>query len=273
MIYFIPTPIGNLEDISVRSLNLLAKISHIFCEDTRVTKQLIKLLEQKHNIPFSQKIYTSFHSHNETQVINSLDIQSLHVNDFIFVSDAGMPCISDPGAKMVEFCQQNDIKYEVLPGANALMLAYASCGFLDTEFSFFGFLPHKNKDEILQNILNNPLNSIIYEAPHRILQLAKQISTIDENRKVFFIKEATKKFQKSFFGTAKQVYELIKNTNQKGEWAVVIEKNTTKKNIQSLHVSDILPLEIKPKIKAKLLAKLSGDDVEFWYKTLSDKKV
>ena len=84
-----------------------------------------------------------------------------------------MPCISDPGAYLVEFCQKNEIEYEVLAGANALLLAYASSGFLQTQFSFFGFLPHKGRERevMLDEVLNSPLNAILYESPHRIEKL------------------------------------------------------------------------------------------------------
>lgn len=270
MVYFIPTPIGNLEDISLRSLNLLMRVSHIFCEDTRVTKKLLSLIENRYNLKNQPKTYISFHSHNEQEIIKSLNPKELLQNDYAFVSDAGMPCISDPGAILVEFCQSHEVPYEIYAGANALLVGVAACGFSQTEFSFFGFLPQKGRerDMKLNKVLNSPLNAVLYEAPHRIEILAKELAQNASERRCFFIKEISKKHEKKYFGFAHEVYEQIKKTNQKGEWVVVIEKNPNPTNITPLNVDDILPLEIKPKQKAKLLAKITGEKIDFWYKKL-----
>ncbi len=270
MIYFIPTPIGNLEDISHRSLKLLMRVSYIFCEDTRVTKKLLSLLEDKFNLTNNQKQYISFHSHNEDEVLKNLDIQKLKDEDFAFVSDAGMPCISDPGAKLVEFCQKNDINYEVYSGANAALLAFVASGFSDTSFTFFGFLPHKGKEreKKLNEVLNHPHTSILYESPHRIELLAKQLSA-HKNRQVFFIKEATKKHEKYFKCDLSEAYNNIKNINQKGEWAIVIQKNQNPNRTSTLSENDILELDLKPKQKAKLLAKITSQNAQEWYKKLT----
>ncbi len=270
MVYFIPTPIGNLEDISLRSLNLLMRVPYIFCEDTRVTKKLLSLLEQRYNLKNSPKKYISFHSHNENEVINNLDIDKLKANDYAFVSDAGMPCISDPGAILVKFCQLHEIPYEVYSGANALLVGVASSGFEQNEFSFFGFLPHKGKDrsDKLKEVLNSSLNAVLYESPHRIELLASELAEHVPQRRVFFIKEISKKYEKKYFGYASEVYQTIKNINQKGEWVVAIEKNPNPTNISPLNVDDILALSLKPKQKAKLLSKLTGENIDFWYKKL-----
>ncbi|NLC27679.1 MAG: 16S rRNA (cytidine(1402)-2'-O)-methyltransferase, partial [Campylobacteraceae bacterium] len=168
MLYFIPTPIGNLEDISQRSLRLLASLPLLFCEDTRVTKQLLKLIKERYNLEITQKRFISLHSHNELKVLENLD-PDIFMEDCAYVSDAGMPCISDPGAALVKYCQLKKIDYEVLPGANAALLAYASSGFSNPRFTFWGFLPPKEKalNDSLSIILNNQNPTIIYEAPHR----------------------------------------------------------------------------------------------------------
>ncbi|PID47448.1 MAG: 16S rRNA (cytidine(1402)-2'-O)-methyltransferase [Proteobacteria bacterium] len=275
MVYFIPTPIGNLEDISHRSLKLLMRVSKIFCEDTRLTKKLLHLLEEKFQIQNHEKTYISFHSHNEDEVLKKIDIDQLKTQDWAFVSDAGMPCISDPGAKLVQFCQKNQIPYEVYPGANAALLAFVASGFLEASFTFFGFLPHKGKERQrrLEEILNHPHTSIIYESPHRIELLAKELSLHEGQRKVFFLKEATKKHEKFFKCDLGEIYELIKNTNQKGEWVVVLEKNPNPNPQTLLNVNDVLDLDIKPKQKAKLLSKITNKSSQEWYQKLSfDKK-
>lgn len=270
MIYFIPTPIGNLEDTSQRSLKLLQEVSYIFCEDTRVTKKLLSLLKDKYNLQINPKTFISFHSHNEKEVIESLHVQELKQQSYAFVSDAGMPSISDPGALLVKFCQENEIEYEVLPGANAALLAYVASGFIDTKFSFLGFLPHKGKERqiALENALNHSLHVILYESPHRLLNLLETIVKQDTKREIFVIKEATKKYEKKFLGTAKEVFESIKNTNIKGEWALVIKKSTTVESKVFLGEKDILPLSLPPKQKAKLLSKVTDKSVSFWYEKL-----
>lgn len=272
MIYFIPTPIGNLEDTSQRALKLLQEVSLIFCEDTRITKKLLLLLEEKYNLTFSQKKYISLHSHNEKEIISSLHVKELKEKKSAYMSDAGMPSVSDPGALLVRFCQENSISYEVLPGANALLLAYVASGFTDTAFSFFGFLPHKGKERqmALENILNHPLHVILYESPHRILMLFEAIVSLDEKREVFAIKEATKKHERKFFGEAKEVLEELKKANTKGEWSIVIKKSFSIKTQRSLSEEDILPLSLPPKQKAKLLAKVSEKSVSFWYEKLKN---
>ena len=180
-----------------------------------------------------------------------------------------MPCISDPGAYLVQFCQQNRIDYEVLAGANALLLAYASSGFLDTPFSFFGFLPHKGRERevMLDEVLNSPLNAILYESPHRIERLIEEIVLLSPQRELFLIKEATKKFEKKFFGTALHVQQMMSKSNLKGEWVVVI-KASKKEGVTPLLIEDILQLSLPPKEKAKLLCKMSGDSVKYWYEKI-----
>ena len=163
MLCLVPTPIGNLEDISKRSLQVLQECELIFCEDTRVTKKLLSLLGEKNNLDFSNKEYKSYHSHNEKKVLETLTKETFTKN-VVYVSDAGMPCVSDPGATLVDYCIQNDIKYDVLPGANAVLTAYAMSGFTHTTFSFHGFLDHKGKTRAskLDAILNDDkLASII----------------------------------------------------------------------------------------------------------------
>jgi len=126
LLHFIPTPIGNLEDITLRSLSLLSKAKIVLCEDTRVTKKLLKLLQEKFNLQTQIDRFVSIHSHNEKDVIDKLD-KSIFLEDVVYLSDAGMPCISDPGCYLVEYCLKNGIEYEVLPGANAVTLGLRYC--------------------------------------------------------------------------------------------------------------------------------------------------
>lgn len=270
MLYFVPTPIGNLDDISVRGLRLLTETPLIFCEDTRVTKKLIYLLKEKHNIACSvTQTFVSLHSHNEINVINSLDKSSFLYQDAVYVSDAGMPGISDPGIMLVKFAQKNDIKYEVLPGANAALLALVASGFSGVSFYFHGFLPHKSeaRKTILYEILQHKCNVIIYESTHRILKLFEELSKLAPQRDIFVIKEATKKYETHFAGTAEELNIRMKNLNINGEFVVIVkgqENNGGKPIVEE----DILSLDIPSKKKAKLLSKISGKSVDEWYKKI-----
>lgn len=267
MLYLVPTPIGNLEDVSQRSLQVLLDAELIFCEDTRVTKKLLNLLSSKNNLDFSNKEFKSFHSHNENQILKTLDKETF-LKNVVYVSDAGMPCVSDPGALLVDFCIKNDITYDVLPGANAVLTAYAMSGFTNTTFSFYGFLAHKGKDrsDKLLSVLNDEKLSILYESPHRLLKLLEEISNLDGNRTIFLAKEISKLHQKIYKDNAKNLFEIFKNENIKGEWVVIIEGK--EKIGLNLELEDILPLELPPKTKAKLLAKMTGKKVKDIYNEL-----
>ncbi len=267
MLYFIPTPIGNLEDISLRSLKLLESAKTIFCEDTRVTKKLLNLLHERNGINPKEQNFISLHSHNEKEILEKLSIDIFN-EDVVYVSDAGMPCVSDPGCMLVAYAQKNDIPYEVLPGANAALLAYASSGFCQNQFLFYGFLPHKgsNRQQALHEVLYNGYVTVVYEAPHRIMKLIEQICNIDDKRELFLVKEATKMYHKHFKGSAKDILELLKIQNIKGEWVVVI--NSDKKELGVITVDDILALDIPKKQASKLIAKITGKTPKQCYQEL-----
>jgi len=270
MLTLVPTPIGNLEDISKRALNALLEAELIFCEDTRVTKRLLHLFKDKHNLTFPCTDFKSFHSHNEKQVLKTLSKDDFDKN-IVYVSDAGMPCVSDPGASLVEFAIQNGIKYDVIPGANAVLTAFAMSGFEHTEFTFFGFLAHKGSErkEKLQKVMNSNILPILYESPHRLLKLLEEIKNIDENRTVFLAKELTKQYQKTFKDSSINLYNNLKEINIKGEWVVIIEPSKTEG--KSLDINDIKDLDLPPKTKAKLLSKLTGRNTKEIYQLLLDK--
>ena len=267
MLCLVPTPIGNLEDISKRSLKILLEAELIFCEDTRVTKKLLNLLAEKNNLDFSNKEYKSFHSHNEDKILKSLD-KEIFSKNIVYVSDAGMPCVSDPGASLVDFCIKNNLEYDVLPGANAILTAYAMSGFANTTFSFYGFLDHKgvSRASKLDDILNDDKLSILYESPHRLLKLLEELSLKDADRTIFLAKEISKLHQNSFKDTALNLFIKLKETNIKGEWVVIIQAK--EKIGYNLDLSDIQSLDIAPKIKAKLIAKMTGRSIKDIYQEL-----
>ena len=271
MLTFVPTPIGNMEDLSFRAIIALNDATIIFCEDTRVTKKLLNLINQKlkQNINIQKQFY-SVHSHNEEKYITNEFIEIYKNEKVVYVSDAGMPCVSDPGAILVQCCINNDIQYDVLPGANALLTAYAMSGFNKKEFTFYGFLPHKaiNRKVFLNDILNSPYLTILYESPHRIMQLITEINFLDENRELFLVKEITKIYQTSFKATAKEILEKFKDIDTRGEWVVIINSKDSLNKGENLSIDDIQDLKLPPKQKAKLLSKMTGGNIKDIYNTL-----
>ena len=269
MLTLVPTPIGNLEDTSKRAINALLDAELIFCEDTRVTKKLLQLLSQRENLTFTCTEFKSFHSHNETQVLKTLNKDDFKKN-IVYVSDAGMPCVSDPGASLVQYCIENNIAYDVLPGANAVLTAFAMSGFLQTEFTFFGFLAHKGKErkDKLNQVMQSSILPILYESPHRLLKTLEEIKNIDENRTVFLAKEITKLHQTTYKNSASKLFEDLKTENIRGEWVIIIEPTIFQGQILSLE--DIETLDIAPKIKAKLIAKMTGAKIKDIYAKLQE---
>ncbi|WP_172201964.1 16S rRNA (cytidine(1402)-2'-O)-methyltransferase [Campylobacter sp. RM16188] len=269
MLYFIPTPIGNLEDISLHALNILRECEVMFCEDTRVTKTLINLLNSRFNTDIKIEKFISLHSHNEARILANLDTE-IFKKTVAYVSDAGMPAISDPGVELIRFAIKNNIEYEVLSGSSALLLAVVASGFCDKEFTFLGFLPNTGKERTvaIQNALNSPYPVIIYESPKRVLALVEQIANLDPQRELFAIKEATKKFETKFGATAKELSQILKSSNLKGEWSIVIDKSPHQSN-EKITIEDIASLDIPPKTKAKLIAKITGENVKKIYEILT----
>lgn len=270
MLILVPTPIGNLEDVSKRSLDALLEAELIYCEDTRVTKRLLHLFEEKYTLKFPCQEFKSFHSHNEKDVLSKLSPDDFDKN-IVYVSDAGMPCVSDPGATLVQYAIDNNISYDVLPGANAVLTAFAMSGFTNTKFTFFGFLDHKGKSRVsqLDTVMSSSIMPILYESPHRLLKTLEEISNYDENRRIFLVKEISKKFQKTYKESAKNLYKLLKNETIKGEWVIIIEPLSI--SGLSISLEDLEELDIAPKIKAKLIAKLSGRKIKEVYQEILDK--
>ena len=269
MLHFIPTPIGNLEDISLRSLRVLERVSTLFCEDTRVTKRLLHLLSERFDFHPNIQNFISLHSHNEISLLEKLD-PALFEEEVAYMSDAGMPGISDPGCALVAYAQRHDIPYQILPGANAALLAYVASGYCETKFLFFGFLPHKGKarEESLHEALYSGYTTILYEAPHRLMKLLEQIEKIEPDREIFLLKEATKLYEKRFRGTARSLLSQLSGERIKGEWVAVLK--ASRKAHAAITTEDILALDLPKKQTAKLLARITGKSPKECYQTLLD---
>lgn len=266
MLSLVPTPIGNISDISLRSLETLSTANVILCEDTRVTKKLIHLLKERHNLTTIEPQFFSLHSHNEAEFVSKLTPEFFNQN-VVYVSDAGMPGISDPGQMLIRYCIDQGIAYDVLPGANAVLTAFVASGFVETKMLFFGFLPHKGNDRsaALQEALFNGYTTILYEAPTRLEKLLGEIAIAAPIRQVFLAKELTKRYQRFYRGTAS---ELIGQMDKeiRGEWVAVIEASEGKS--ASLSEQDILALDIPKKAASKLIAKITGENPKECYTRL-----
>ena len=267
MLTLLPTPIGNIGDITFRALEILNNCDLILCEDTRVTKQLLNILKDRYDFNYPNADIISFHEHNGKERLEQIGYR-LKEQNVVYMSDAGMPAISDPGQLLVEFCQKEYIEYDVVPGASVAPLIYAASGFESGKFYFYGFLPKKGKDREneLNTIISSGLDTIIYEAPHRILKLLEQICNIDEDRELFVAKELTKKHQRYFRGLAKDILTELKSISTKGEWALVIKG--VESEFKTLDLNEIKSLDIPPKAKAKLISKLSGKSIKECYEEL-----
>lgn len=266
MLSLVPTPIGNIADISLRSLEVLSRAQLLLCEDTRVTKKLIHLLKERYDLTTLEPKFMSLHSHNEVEFIAALTPELFDQN-VVYVSDAGMPGISDPGQMLVRYCIHHGIEYDILPGANAALTAFVASGFVERRMLFFGFLPHKGNDRAsaLQEALFNGYTTILYESPKRLDKLLSELAVAAPDRQIFLAKELTKRYQKFYRGTASQLLPQMEK-EIRGEWAVVIEGSEARGS--SLSEQDILALDIPKKAASKLIAKITGENPKECYTRL-----
>ncbi len=268
MLTLVPTPIGNIGDMSLRAIEALSEADTLLCEDTRVTKKLIHILKERYQTTFKEnQTFISLHSHNEQAFVEKLE-PSFFEQNIVYASDAGMPGVSDPGQALVSYCIKNDVKYDVLPGANAVLTAFVASGFIETQMLFFGFLDHKGSSRSmgLQQALHNGFTTVLYESPHRLEKLLLEIEAEEPERELFLCKELTKKYQKYFRGTASEALTEL-NGNFRGEWVVVIR--ASKAHISSaISQKDVLELDLPKKVQAKLISKITGENTKACYQRL-----
>ena len=214
----VPTPIGNLEDITLRSLDTLKNSDYILCEDTRVSKKLLN----KYNIEVQ---LVSFHSFNEHKTVQKHINQILDGKVVSLISDAGTPSISDPGFLIVRESIKNNIEINCLPGATALIPAIVNSGLSSERFVFEGFLPtKKGRNKRIKNLVDEKRSIVIYESPKRILKLINDLmGLLGEDRKASISRELSKIYQENIRGTLKELYDKFENKNIKGEFVIVID--------------------------------------------------
>lgn len=214
----VPTPIGNLEDITLRAIRILKECDLIFAEDTRVTKKLLAHLE-------IQKTVIPFHAHNEHKALQS-SITKIQTNEMsVLVSDAGTPAISDPGFLLVRECVKEGIAVECLPGATAFVPAIVGSGFPCDKFVYEGFLPHKKgRQTRLKLLAEEDRTVVLYESPHRLVKCLGQIMEFfGEEREVCVVREISKLYEEFQRGTAMEVHAHYEAHPPKGEIVIVIK--------------------------------------------------
>ena len=230
VLYIVSTPIGNLNDISIRAIKILKEVSLIACEDTRVTGKLLKHLK------ISNKLI-SYHKNNFGQRIPFL-IRELKLEKSIaLVSDAGTPLISDPGESLVKTVLDNDFDVISIPGASASLASLVCSGFKTSKFSFYGFIPKakKEREELLTSIAENKYTSIIYESPKKLKKLLEDLKVFCEGtRRIKAIKEITKRFEKHYGSDLNDLIEYFSKNEPKGEFTLVIEGNKNNNYIKDL---------------------------------------
>lgn len=258
-LFVVATPIGHLDDISYRAINVLKSVDLIAAEDTRTSAQLLK------HFGISTPL-TACHDHNESNKIEHLIQRLQQGENMALISDAGTPLISDPGFKLVRAAQENNIQVIPVPGACAAIAALSAAGLPSDRFSFEGFLPSRQSQRIsaLQKLKDETQTMIIYEAPHRILECVKDMAEVfGAERPVGFAREITKTFEtikKMTLGELAAFVESDRN-QQKGEIVLVIGGATEEKDLEQEKLDQLLTRllqDLSVKAASQLAADLTG---------------
>lgn len=244
LLYLIATPIGNLKEFSPRAIETIQEADYVAAEDTRNTAKLLSFYNIKKNL-------ISLHEHNESAVSNQIVELLNSGKKVVYVSDAGFPAISDPGAILVKRCLDNDINVSVISGSNALLTALVGSG-LDTDhFYFHGFLSAKNteRNKELAELSNKEETMIFYEAPHRIDDTLLSMQKVFGNRKAVIARELTKMYEEYIRGTLDELAKIDKET-LKGEMVILVEG----KRREAKEINDEVIIEEYLKNKSKAIS-------------------
>lgn len=215
--YLVPTPIGNLEDITLRALRILKEVDTILAEDTRKASVLLKHYD-------IQKPLMSYHNFNEHQIKDKIVKRMLSGEVFALVSDAGTPAISDPGFLLVRLCVESGLKIECLPGATAFVPALVKSALPTDKFVFEGFLPHKKGRQTRLQVLAEETRTIVfYESPYRLLKTLEQlIEYCGAERKCSVSRELSKIYEETFNGSLYEAFQYFSQKGVKGEFVLVL---------------------------------------------------
>lgn len=234
-LYVVATPIGNLGDISKRALEVLSSCDYIACEDTRQTLKLVNYFDIHTSL-------VSYHKFNESSKSNHLIKLLLEGKNIALVSDAGTPCISDPGFVLVREARENNIPVFGIPGCSATVVALSISGLKTDDFTFIGFVPQENKKfrEVMRKVEDSSFTTFIfYESPKRIVSFVEKLLEYFKGSTIFIGSDLTKLHERSFYGKVEDIYEQIKNDAkiEKGEYVLVLEKKLKDKIIEEEVIS------------------------------------
>jgi 16S rRNA (cytidine1402-2'-O)-methyltransferase len=229
MLYIVPTPIGNTEDITMRGLRLLKEVNLVFCENTPTIKKLLWIYE----IPYKEKTFIKFTSHDHKHIHHSISL--LENQDGILVSEAGTPWLSDPGKMLIIACQKANIPYTILPWATALIPAVIGAWFPTTHRAFAGFLPHKKwRETAIKTMIESEHATFFYESVHRVPRLIEQLEKADFLGMISVSRELSKFFEQTITGNLSTIRQYIKDWKipLKGEFVIGLYPHDTDEQIQ-----------------------------------------
>lgn len=261
VLYIVATPIGNLQDLSPRAIEVLNSVDLILCEDTRHSALLLS--------NFGIKTKTkAVHEHNEVEVAQRIVDELKTGRNYALVSDAGTPMISDPGFVLTRLCHENNVKVIPVPGCCAFVTALSASGLPSNKFMFFGFISQKNKtrQEQMQSLLNADYTSIFYESSHRIEKTLIELhDVIGSDRKVCLARELTKQFETIITAPISQIVTYIQadNNHRKGEFVILIEpvaqqENNDLSREQQEVINLLLEQEVSPSVVIQIMQKIYG---------------
>lgn len=272
-LYIVPTPIGNLEDITIRALNILERCDLIICEDTRISGNMLNFYGIN-----NKKLYV-YNDHSSEEQRNNVINLLKNNNSVVLITDAGTPLISDPGYKLVDECKKQNIKVIPLPGASASITALSASGISSDTFLFYGFLGPKvsEKTKELQEILKNKSATICYETANRLLSTLEIINSIDENRKICIAREITKLYEDIKTDNVKNILDYYNNNSEKlkGEIVMIIEKFQDNKHVEigiDYNTINIYLKYLSAKDCSNLLSDLYGINKKEIYKKVLEVK-
>mgnify|MGYP004678356375 FL=1 len=259
-LYVVGTPIGNLGDMTYRAVETLEKVDFICAEDTRVTLKLLNYFEIKNKL-------VSFHEHSSRQICEGIVSRILDGENCAVVSDAGMPCISDPGADLIALCIENNIETEVVPGPTAMASAVALSNISSARFAFEGFLSvtKKQRYEHLKSVAHDPHTLVFYEAPHKLLATLKDMLEYFGDRKISLCRELTKIHEEVVRTTLSEAIEIYEAMPPKGEFVLVVEGCKEEESTAALTLEQaaeqaqkLIDSGVKPSEACKETAALTG---------------
>lgn len=253
-LYICPTPIGNLEDITIRTLKVLEEVDLIAAEDTRHSLKLLNHYDIK-------KPLTSYHEHNEREKGQELIDKLLQGENIAQISDAGMPGISDPGQTLIGLAIENQIEVVALPGATALITALVSSGLSTRRFTFEGFLSSKKKERVdrLKLLQEEENTLVIYESPHRLKDTLKDMLSTFGNRKIAIVRELTKVYEEILRSDIIELIEHFNKVNPKGEFVLVIDGKSEEALDENIDIKEELKKFIEEGYTKKASVKIVSE--------------